>query len=402
MKKERIMKLVISALIAVSAALNLSGCDYYETENFSDNTASIHSEKTDADFSENTDKSETSEAAEEIETTAEEAAETSEMLSEISEFLTEPNTYVETESGSSAADVKFEISAPPFTYKDIPEYDGRPYAEINGNVPFFSEFPEESFEYYSPLDELGRCGVTYANISAELMPTEKRGEIGAVKPSGWHTVKYNGIIDDLYLYNRCHLIGYQLTGENANVCNLITGTRYMNTEGMEPFENKTANYIRSYDKHVLYRVTPVFAGNDLVAGGVLMEAYSVEDNGSGICFCVFCYNVQPGIEINYADGESRIAEPEVTEPMITEPVTEPQTEPELIQPEIYEPEEPVVRDMPSEENSMAYILNTNTKKFHYPSCSSVDRMKEKNKEYYEGSRDDVIARGFDPCKRCNP
>lgn len=187
------------------------------------------------------------------------------------------------------------------------EYSGSPFVEVNGNVPYFKEeeYTTESFETYSELDSLGRCGVAYANIGKDLMPVEERGEIGMVKPSGWHTVKYPEVIEDLFLYNRCHLIGYQLSGENANVQNLITGTRYMNVEGMLPFENEVAGYVRDTGNHVLYRVTPVFTGDNLAAEGVLMEAYSVEDQGEGVQFCVFVYNVQPGIQINYATGESK-------------------------------------------------------------------------------------------------
>ena len=190
---------------------------------------------------------------------------------------------------------------------NIPDYNGKPYAEVNGNRPFFGndDITTEVFETYSDLDYLGRCGTAYANICKELMPTEERGEIGMIKPTGWHTVKYPDIIEDRYLYNRCHLIGYQLSGENANSANLITGTRYFNVEGMLRFENWVAEYVRETNNHVLYRVTPVFDGNDLVAKGVLMEAYSVEDNGAGVEFCVFVYNVQPGIEIDYRTGDSR-------------------------------------------------------------------------------------------------
>ena len=189
-------------------------------------------------------------------------------------------------------------------------YDGKPYVEVNDNVPFFddNEITTESFETYSELDSLGRCGVVFANISKELMPTEERGEIGMIKPSGWHTVKYPDIIEDLYLYNRCHLIGYQLSGKNANERNLITGTRYLNVEGMLPFENEAADYVRRTGNHVLYRVTPIFEGDNLVAEGVLMEAYSVEDHGRGVRFCVFVYNVQPGIEIDYKTGKSVVAQ----------------------------------------------------------------------------------------------
>ena len=192
----------------------------------------------------------------------------------------------------------------------VPEFSGSPYAEINENKPFFTkeEITVNSFERYAPLDELGRCGPAFANISKEIMPTEERGPIGMVKPSGWHTVKYPDIIEDLYLYNRCHLIGYQLSGENANERNLITGTRYLNVEGMLPFENEAADYVRRTGNHVLYRVTPIFEGDNLVAEGVLMEAYSVEDHGRGVRFCVFVYNVQPGIEINYKTGKSVAAQ----------------------------------------------------------------------------------------------
>lgn len=193
------------------------------------------------------------------------------------------------------------------TLSEIPEYSGEPYIEINGNEPEFTEedFSEDSFEIYSELDSLGRCGTAYANVGTDLMPTEKRGSIGQVKPSGWQTVKYD-IVDGKYLYNRCHLIGYQLSGENANKENLITGTRYMNVEGMLPFENMVADYVKETDHHVLYRVTPVFDGNDLVAQGVHMEAYSVEDQGDGISYNVYVYNVQPGISIDYATGESEL------------------------------------------------------------------------------------------------
>ena len=397
MKKYTAIKLKLLAASVISVLL-LSGCDYlvenaYEqtdnnsgivTEAIIENASAEH-----ANVSDSADK-ETEKAAAPIITAAEEIVTDADVTDA-------PVTDV-----SVTENIKLE--APPFKASDIPEYSGSPYTEINSNVPFFTDHPAGSFEVYSPLDELGRCGVAYANISTDLMPTEKRGEIGSVRPSGWHTVKYNDLIKDLYLYNRCHLIGYQLTGENANERNLITGTRYMNTEGMEPFESRVANYISSRNKHVLYRVTPVFDGNDLVARGVLMEAYSAEDDGAGICFCVFCYNVQPGIGINYADGDSWVIEEAVTEAVTeTEPVTESQTEePEIIRLEPVEQQEPVERELPSEEKSQTYILNTNTKKFHYPSCSSVDSMKDKNKQEYTGSRDDIIAMGYDPCKRCYP
>ena len=192
----------------------------------------------------------------------------------------------------------------------IPEYSGQAYVVINDNMPFFDteDKTSKTFESYSELDSLGRCGVAYANISRELMPTEERGEIGSIKPTGWQQAKYENIVDSNppYLYNRCHLIAYCLTAENANEKNLITGTRYMNVEGMLPFEERVAKYLDDNDNHVLYRVTPIFEDNNLLVSGVLMEAYSLEDNGEGICFCVYCYNVQPGVEIDYSTGKSRL------------------------------------------------------------------------------------------------
>lgn len=187
----------------------------------------------------------------------------------------------------------------------IPAYDGKAYVAVNNNEPFFtdSDMTTTAFENYSDLDSLGRCGVAYANICRDIMPTEERGKIGMIKPSGWHTVKYD-VIKDRYLYNRCHLIGYHLAGENANPKNLITGTRYLNVEGMLPFENLVADYVNNTGNHVLYRVTPMFSGSNLVANGVLIEAKSVEDNGGGILFNVYCYNVQPGVGINYENGDS--------------------------------------------------------------------------------------------------
>ncbi len=193
--------------------------------------------------------------------------------------------------------------------EEIPEYSGKPYVELNHNIPQF-QFTELSvleFEVYSLQDIFGRCGRAFANISPKTMPTEERGEIGMVRPSGWQTVRYD-FVDGAYLYNRCHLIGFQLAGENANERNLITGTRYMNVEGMLPFENKVAAYVRETGNHVLYRVTPIYEGSNLVASGVQMEALSVEDGGAGVRFHVYVYNVQPGVVIDYATGDSWVEE----------------------------------------------------------------------------------------------
>lgn len=253
------------------------------------------------------------------------------------------------------------------------------YTVVNDNIPTFSEseMNTDSYETYSELDELGRCGVATANIGTDLMPTEKRDSIGAVKPSGWHTVKYD-CVDGKYLYNRCHLIGFQLTAENANPENLITGTRYLNVEGMLPFENMVADYIKETNNHVLYRVTPVYEGDNLVASGVQMEAKSVEDDGEGILFNVFCYNVQPGVEIDYESGESTYVGGESADETGKE------------------------QEEHSESTEVTYILNTNTRKFHLPECSSLKQMKEKNKSEFCGSREEVIEQGYAPCKRCNP
>ncbi len=195
-----------------------------------------------------------------------------------------------------------------YNLEDVPQYSGNNYVVINNNVPFFEENElknTKSFEKYSNLDNLGRCGVAFTNIGIDLMPTKERESIGMIKPSGWHTVKYD-IVNGKYLYNRCHLIGYQLTGENANPKNLITCTRQMNTKGMLEFENQVAEYVKKTKNHVMYRVTPIYEKSNLLASGVLMEAYSVEDNGVGVKFNVFVYNVQDGININYEDGSSNL------------------------------------------------------------------------------------------------
>lgn len=256
-----------------------------------------------------------------------------------------------------------------FSLSDIPAYTGEPYVVLNDNIPDFSESDKttQAFEEYSPLDALGRCGPAYANVCLETMPTEKRGSIGQVKPSGWQTVKYD-CVDGKYLYNRCHLIGYQLTAENANEQNLITGTRYMNVDGMLPFENMVADFVKETEYHVLYRVTPVFDGDDLVASGVRMEALSVEDDGEGICFHVYVYNCQPGVTINYADGSSTLTEQEADTP----------------------------------DTNQSYVLNTRSKKFHLPGASCAASISDGNRQDYTGSRAELIAQGYAPCGQCEP
>ena len=306
----------------------------------------------------------------------------------------------ESQQVTSATDVPTGEGTSAFSLREIPAYSGTPYTEVNGNKPYFTEaeLTTQSFETYSELDSLGRCGMAYANVGQDLMPTEPRGEIGAVKPSGWHLVKYDNV-DGKYLYNRCHLIAYMLAAENANPQNLITGTRYLNVQGMLPFETKVCDYVKNTGNHVLYRVTPIFDGDNLLADGVLMEAYSVEDAGEGICFCVFAYNVQPGIGIDYATGDNWAESSgtyQSTEASVAEETPAPQPETDTavqITPEL---------SAPQETQQTTYVLNTNTMKFHYPTCSSVDDMKEKNKQIYTGSRDEVINMGYVPCKRCNP
>lgn len=261
----------------------------------------------------------------------------------------------------------------------IPAYDGKAYVAVNNNEPFFtdSDMTTTAFENYSDLDSFGRCGVAYANICKDIMPTEERGKIGMIKPSGWHTVKYD-VIKDRYLYNRCHLIGYQLAGENANPKNLITGTRYLNVEGMLPFENLVADYVNNTGNHVLYRVTPMFSGSNLVANGVLIEAKSVEDNGGGILFNVYCYNVQPGVGINYENGDSWLDGTTGSASSGS--------------------------DSSAAENSAADSSNSETmvhitatgKKYHRAGCRTL------KKSDTEVTLDEAKSMGLSPCGICNP
>lgn len=283
----------------------------------------------------------------------------------------------------------------PFDIAQLPGYTGSPYIEIAGNVPTFSDAdlngPQES---YSPLDGIGRCGTTQAIVSPATMPTEERGSIGMIRPSGWHTVRYDDLIGDRYLFNRCHLIGYQLTGENANERNLITGTRYLNVEGMLPFEDEVADYVHRTGNRVLYRSTPVFVGDELVARGVHLEARSVEDDGAGVCFNVFCYNVQPGIGIDYTTGESwRLEEAPAADATSTAADAATATTPQAA------PESPTVQQAAP---ATDYVLNTNTRKFHLPGCRSVTQMSAHNKQEVTATRDELIAQGYEPCGNCNP
>lgn len=293
------------------------------------------------------------------------------------------------------------ISMGRFSLASVPAYSGKPYAVINKNVPFFTKTDRvsRSYEKYSQLDNLGRCGAAMANVGRDLMPTTKRGKIGQVKPSGWHLAKYD-CVDGKYLYNRCHLIGYQLTAENANPCNLITGTRYLNVQGMLPFENMVADYVKETGKHVLYRVTPVFKGNNLVAHGVLMEAMSTEDGGRSVLFNVYCYNVQPQISINYKTGTSTYTGGTTVAKKQTQKSYSSSSQRSVTKSSSYSKV-----STSSSSKSMAvniYILNNSTHKFHRPGCSSAARISNRNREEYTGSRSSLISDGYSPCKKCNP
>lgn len=277
----------------------------------------------------------------------------------------------------------------------IPEYQGEPYVILNENEPYFTEaeITDSAFESYGSLDELGRCTAAQSCIGKELMPLEERGSIGQIKPSGWQTMKYD-IVDGKYLYNRCHLIGFQLTGENANEKNLITGTRYLNVEGMLPFENMVADYIKETGNHVMYRVTPVFQGEELIARGVRIEARSVEDEGEGILFHVYCYNVQPGIEIDYDTGDSWLKE-DFTE-ISGEVPEETSTETSVIETPITETP---VTETPKEEKieSYVWVSETGSKYHNKPDCGRMNP--ERAKKVTESQ---AKQQGLEACKKCFP
>ena len=255
--------------------------------------------------------------------------------------------------------------------QSVPIYTGEAYCVINDNEPYFSdeEMTTEAYERYSPLDKLGRCGVAVACLGKELMPTSERESIGHIKPSGWVQATYD-FVDGKMLYNRCHLIGFQLAGENANERNLITGTRYLNVEGMLPFENMVADYIRETGNHVLYRVTPEYSAGCLVAEGVRIEAKSVEDDGFGICFHIYAYNHQPGVLIDYKTGESM------------QDYRQDNTGPS--------------------ETETYYILNVSSKKFHTADCQQGQNVKKENRENFYGSREEAMLFGYVPAGCCNP
>ena len=288
------------------------------------------------------------------------------------------------------------------SYRDVPAFEGNPYVYVNDGEPTFTDeqrAAEPGHEHYGELDELGRCTAAFAVVGPETQPTEKRGSIGEVRPSGWQMAKYD-FVEGKYLFNRCHLLGYQLTGENANERNLITGTRYLNVQGMLPFENAVADYVDATGNHVLMAVMPVFEGSELVARGVHMMAESVEDGGEGVAFNVFCYNVQPGVVIDYGTGESMLEEDATPLPDVSGAESAPDTASEGAG--AGEASEKGATGSAEGKGTTEYVLNTNSKKFHLPSCSSVDQMSPKNREDVEDTRENLIANGYDPCKRCNP
>ncbi len=293
---------------------------------------------------------------------------------------------------STSSDKTIPNESTTFCFDEIPEYSGNPVFEVNSNNPFFTqnELTTSSYEQYNDLDNLGRVTGAMACLSKETMPAdgEKRGEIGQIKPSGWVTQKYD-CINGMYIYNRCHLIAWCLGAENSNEKNLCTGTRYMNVDGMLPYEEMTATYLKNNPQnHVLYRVTPIYANStDLVCSGVLMEAISCEDEGAGIKFCVYCYNVQPGITINYQTGENSyngiFLDKTASSVIYTEETTDNSS----------------VNSNSTEKN---YILNENTKKFHKPNCPNVKKISSKNKQEYTGSSSTLIEQGYESAKCCNP
>ena len=284
------------------------------------------------------------------------------------------------------------------TLADVPAYDGSPYVEIAGDEPSFSDEElaraeeaaraDDGFEDYGQLDRLGRCKTVVVCVGPETMPEGERGSIGMVKPSGWHTSKYD-FVDGKYLYNRCHLVGWQLSGENANEENLITGTRYMNTEGMLPFEDEVADYVHETGNHVLYRVTPIFEGDELVARGVQIEAESVEDGGAGVSFNVYCYNVQPGVEIDYTTGENREADDAAGEIAAAEE-------------EASGAATSAGAGATDDGQPHDYVLNTRSRKFHLPDCDGAADMSGRNRDDVSCTRDELIGQGYEPCGRCNP
>ena len=453
-KKCRWIFLILNIIVAFACTVFMCGCSYSLDQNSAGSFDATTEAETEAKTEEKTEsadaKNSSDKTAGEItdKTSDKTADKTTDKTSEKTSNKTSDKTIDKTSEKTSektsdktaekttdkSSDNKTDISTLSDAESDVIflPYSGEAYVEINGNMPSFTDEEKkstEAFEKYSELDSLGRCGVAFANICPDIMPTEPRGDIGDVTPSGWHTVKYSDVIEDRYLYNRSHLIAYSLAGENSNVKNLITGTRYLNQETMQIFELKVLEYVRNTGNHVLYRVTPVFEGDNLLASGVQMEAWSVEDEGKSICFNVYCYNVQPHIEIDYATGESRVvdesqsddatriidtdqddkttestteATTEATTEETTEATTEETTE-ETTETTTESTTETTTESTTASESEsivMDFVINTNTRKFHLPDCNSVADMAEHNKMEYTGTIEELKNMGYTPCKRC--
>lgn len=325
------------------------------------------------------------------------------------ETTTKNNNSTEIVSSESVTSGVGSGKAVKINLSDIPTYSGNAYITINNNIPNFSadELTTTAYETYSDLDSLGRTQIALASVGIETMPVsnEERSSISHIKPSGWNQATYDNI-SGKYLYNRCHLIGWQLSAENDNKKNLITGTKYLNVNGMLPFENMVADYISETNNHVAYRITPIYEGNNLLASGIQMEAYSIEDNGAGICFNVYCYNVQPEITINYADGSSSGPSSSATStPAVTssqENTTSTTSLKEEITSETISQPDNTADNSNDNCNSTTYILNTNTKKFHESTCHHVKKISEENYSETNETRDEVIAKGYEPCGTCKP
>ncbi|HAR91735.1 MAG TPA: hypothetical protein DCR28_01350 [Eubacterium sp.] len=354
------MKKVLSTVLIVYMVLSLSGCSLDENDKTTEQTTVYNA----VDFSETFD----------TETFEEETV--------------QPTTFAPTNAKIvTNRKVKVKYKSSKLKLKDIPKYKvvKAPYVRVNGNKPTFAkkEIKRKSYQKFSKLDSLGRCGVAIASIGRDIMPKSKRTSISSVYPSGWHTYRYASVAGR-YLYNRCHLIGHQLTGQNANAKNLITGTRYLNVDGMLPFEDEVAECVKFSNKHVMYRVTPLYKGKNLVASGVQMEAYSVEDKGKSCSFNVYCYNVQPGIKINYKTGTSKGSG------IISGGKTSNGKK--------YKKK----YSNKKVKKCGKYVISKNTRKFHYASCTYVKRIKNSNRQYFNGSRKTLINQGYSSCKSCNP
>lgn len=365
----RLLPFLLTGLLLIAAGCRVRPYDGHIT------SAEVTSEEfvSESAETESTEESETAApVSDSTDSETEDVTETSAETERTVETVTEEQT-ASSEEASANANLPWGENAP-----EIPAYSGEARITLNGGKPYFdvSVLGTECTASYGDLDTLGRCTGCEALIGRECMPTEKRGNISSVHPTAWHKDKYS-FVDGESLYNRCHLIAYMFTGQNANEKNLITGTRYMNTLGMNDLENQVGDYLRTTGNHVYYRVTPVFSGDNLLADGVIMEAESIEDNGEGICFCVYAYNVQPGVEIDYATGDNRLAGEEETETAVSETETE-------------------------ADRIGSYVLNKKTKKFHLPDCEGIAQIREENREEYTGSRNELIRQGYKPCGGCKP